>query len=128
MGMSAMGAVPGMAGAGIVGAGAYSVLGMIPGLGGSLPGMGAATARGNLDPLSQGALGVFRGGGAAYGSLMRGAGMREAGGAMLGGGGSERGSSGEVATTEEAVRLMSGAQAKYEAGADSYEAIGLERD
>ena len=35
---------------------------------------------------------------------------------------------GEVATTDEALRLMSEAQAKYEAGADSYEAIGLERD
>jgi enoyl-CoA hydratase/carnithine racemase len=33
----------------------------------------------------------------------------------------------EVATTDEALRLMSEAQAKYESGADSYEAIGLER-
>jgi enoyl-CoA hydratase len=33
----------------------------------------------------------------------------------------------EVAPTDEAIRLMSEAQAKYEAGADSYEAIGLER-
>ncbi len=33
----------------------------------------------------------------------------------------------EVAVTDEALRLMSEAQAKYESGADSYEAIGLER-
>lgn len=33
----------------------------------------------------------------------------------------------EVAVKDEALRLMSEAQAKYESGADSYEAIGLDR-
>lgn len=92
MGMSAMGAVPGAMGMGIMGAGMAGMagsmgmgMGLIGGGGMGAAGVGAMNMIGNLDPFSQMIMGGMRGVGAGGGRMMAGAGMRAAAGGMMGG-------------------------------------------